>query len=93
MTRAKMNARKRYWKFVTTTQDAFASKVIHSNVKPKDIVKETMLSPATVSRFLDIGIGKSKIKPYSYMHGPYATTLFAIADAINLEFRIMRKKG
>lgn len=36
-------------------------------------------------------IEETKPKPYSWMHGPYATTLFAISDALGYKFKAVRK--
>lgn len=90
----KLNARKKYWGLVTATQEEFAKQAIHQGLGVKSVVEETKLSADTVKRFLNLARpGSKKAKPYSWLHGPYATTLFAISDSLGFEFKAQRKNG
>ena len=91
--REKLTARKRYWGFVAKIQDEFSAQYIHQGLGVKDVVQATKLSPATVHRFLHRGDNLSKAKPYSFLHGPYATTIFAIGDALGYSFKAVRKRN
>jgi len=96
LSKEKLNARKRYWGFCTSIQEEFSKQFIHQGLSLREVSKSTMLSPATVERFFanghPLGGKKKKPKPYSWMHGPYATTLFAISDALGFEFKAIRRK-
>lgn len=89
--KAILNARKKYWGMVVATQNEFASQVIHQGLRQKDVIASSRLSGGTVKRFLGFGIGSKKAKPYSWTHGPYATTLFAIADSLGYTFKAVKK--
>lgn len=92
-TKAKLNARAKYWGLVHQTQMEFVKQFIHSGLRPKEICQETLLSKPTVDRFLETALGNKKRKNYSYSHGPYSTTLFAIADSLGFHFKAVKKNG
>jgi len=84
--------RRKYWGLVVATQNEFQKACIHQGLTVQEIVDKTRLSSATVQRFCDLGTGRRKAKPYSWLHGPYATTVFAIADAIGMEIKATHKR-
>lgn len=88
----KLSAYKRHWAGVRKVQDEFSSQYIHEGLKLQEIVDESQISRATVARFFHFGQGNGKMG-YSYFHGPAVTTIFGIADALGLEFKLQRKNG
>lgn len=91
-TRAKLSAYKKHWKGVRSVQDEFSRQYIHENLSVTEIVGKSQISRATVSRFFHFGRGNGKLG-YSYFHGPAVTTIFGIADALGLEFKLQKKNG
>ena len=92
-TKIKLNAQKKYWGLVVSVQEEFARQVVHQGLKQHQVVSASRLSGGTVKRFLGLGLGAKKAKPYSWRHGPYATTVFAIADSLGFHFKAVRKNG
>lgn len=86
----KLRAKKKYWGHVVGVQQHFFDQWKLQSATVKEVVEITRLSPATVQRFFNIGAGK-KAKPYSWAHGPYASTIFAIADALDLQLGWRKK--
>lgn len=88
MSKRKLAARKRYWEMVQSVQDELSAAVIHDREHLNNVAEEAQLADATVRRFFHFGGAKG----YSWLHGPYATTIFGIADAIGFDVKITRRK-
>jgi len=82
----KIQARKKYWSSVQSVQDEVNKQWIHNKLQPKEVAQHTRLSEPTVKRFMRYGGSR----PYNFMYGPYATTIFAMADAVGFELRLVR---
>ena len=88
----KRTPRDRYLLAVRDVQDTFMSQYIHERTSVREIRERILSKPAgyiatgTVTRFLLRG-GKN-----GYKRGPYATTVFAIAEALGFELRPRRSK-
>lgn len=83
------NEDNKYKRLVRSIQDEFAKQFIHQGLEIQDVVERINSTPAssicyqTVQRFVQMGRGGKKFKGYS--RGPYATTVFAIADALGFQ--------
>ena len=86
----------KYKKLVREVQDELSSQYIHENLSIKQVVDRINSAPGssiangTVSRFFHFGKGGGKL---GYVRGPYATTLFSIADAIDFEVVIQPRSS
>ena len=86
----KKTPRDRYLNIVRDVQDTFMSQYIHEKVSIREVHERILDKPSgfisrnTIQRFLFRG-GKS-----GYKRGPYATTVFAIAEALGFELKPRR---
>lgn len=90
LTGPKLAARRRHWGKVRGVMDEFSKQYIHENLRIKDVTKETFLSASTVTRFFHRGRGNGT-KGYSWLHGPRGTTIFAIAEALDMEIKVVKR--
>jgi hypothetical protein len=90
-TKEKLQAYKRHWDAISRVQDEFNSRWIHEGASDTAVSRDSQISHGTVRRFRQWGRGAGKTS-YSYFHGPAATTIFGIADALGLEIKIVPKR-
>ena len=92
--RAKLQAYKKYWKVVGSIQDELNRAYIHYETTIGEVANDAQLSYGTVHRFLHRGrIGKRQVRAYSYFHGPSATTLIGVADALECDLILKPRNG
>lgn len=90
--RAKLTAYKRHWRGIVGVRDEFSSQFIHEGLSVGRLSERSGVGYGTVNRFFHFGQGHGR-QTYSYFHGPAATTIFGIADALGLEVKLVRKNG
>ena len=85
----KLQAYKRHWNAVSDVADEFNKQFIHEGLSIGEVASDSRISWTTVRRFLHLGGPKG----YSYYHGPHVTTVFGIAEALDLKFQLVPKGG
>lgn len=88
----KLEAYRRHWTAIGRIQDEFNSAWIHLGIKDAEVAEDSQVSYRTVRRFRQWGRGNGA-QTYSYFHGPAATTIFGIADALGLELKLQPKRS
>lgn len=85
----------RYLRMVRNVQDEFSKQYIHEGLKPSEVRKRILAKPGgyiadgTVKRFLRYGRGA---KQMTYIRGPFATTVFAVAEALGFKVNVTREE-
>ena len=90
--RAKLQAYRSHWRGVARVRDELSSAYIHDGTTIGEIARSAEIGYGTAKRFFEFGKGHGKLT-YSYFHGPAATTVFGIADALGLEVSFKKKNG
>ena len=85
-----LKAKQKQWGAVRRVQDELSSQYIHDKLSLLDVATDAYLAKDTVRRFFHRGKLGDKLG-YSYLHGPRATTIFAIAGAIGCELVVQRR--
>lgn len=84
----------RYLRMVRGVQEEFSRQFIHDDLKVAEVRRRIVAKPggyiadATVKRFLQYGRGGRKMV---YVRGPFATTVFAVAEALGFKVNVTRE--
>ena len=87
----KLNAYKRHWAAIAVIQGELNSQWIHQGISDGGVASNSQLCVGTVRRFRQWGRGSGK-QAYSYFHGPNFTTVIGIADALDLDIKVVPRK-
>lgn len=91
---SKARTNTRYLRMVRNVQDEFSKQFIHDQIKPSEVRKRIIAKPGgyiadqTVKRFLNYGRGNKRM---TYVRGPFATTVFAVAEALGFKVSVTRE--
>jgi hypothetical protein len=86
----KRKAYKQHWRGIAEVRDELSRAYIHDGVSIAKVCDEAQIARSTGQRFFEFGKGGGKLT-YSYLHGPAATTVFGIAGALGLRFKLVKK--